>query len=110
MSIDVSTLVQPKYIENSSTVQYTSSGVKTIFDKIIVHETTGANITLVINVVESGDTAGTDNQFFNGTILANETNNLPELAGLELDPGDFVEMVAGTASALTLRISGRISS
>jgi hypothetical protein len=41
------------------------------------------------------------------TIAAGATEVFPEQVGQILGPGDFISTLAGTASALVLRISGR---
>jgi hypothetical protein len=41
------------------------------------------------------------------TLLPNETYTFPELVGHILAPGGYISTIAGTASAINIRCSGR---
>jgi hypothetical protein len=41
------------------------------------------------------------------TIVPDETYTCPELVGQALEPGGFISTIAGTATSLTIRASGR---
>jgi hypothetical protein len=41
------------------------------------------------------------------TLQASETYTFPELVGHVLNPGGFISTLAGTASAINIRVSGR---
>jgi hypothetical protein len=43
----------------------------------------------------------------NKTLLPSETYTFPELVGHVLQPGGFISTIAGTASAINIRSSGR---
>jgi hypothetical protein len=100
-------LVASKQAENAQTTQYTSTGIKTIIDKFTVTNTTGGNVTFAVNLVNSGGAAGAANLMFSRTILAGQCYTCPELVGHTLEAGDFISTLAGAATSLTIRASGR---
>jgi len=110
MTTQVDVLINAKDAENSQTTQYTSTSVQTIIDKFTVHNHTGTAATFACNLVPSGGSADSTNLFVNRTILPGETYRCPELVGQTLDDGDLISTIAGTATALAMRASGRIIS
>lgn len=101
-------LLEAKYAENSQTTQFTSTGARTIIDKFSVTNVTGLGATLAINVVANGGSASAANVILQTrTIQASETYLCPEIVGQVLNSGDFVSTIAGTASSLVIRASGR---
>ena len=107
--VTVQTLIDAKYAPNSQTTEYTSTSVKTIIDKFTVSNNSGSPATIAINLVPSGSSAGATNLILpTKTILDGEVYRCPEIVGHELDSGDFISLIAGTASALVIRSSGRI--
>jgi len=108
MSVLVKTLVQSKQAENAQTLQYTAVNCKTIIDKFTATNTSGANVTLSVNLVASGGVAGADNLIVDSRAIApDETYTFPELVGQVLEPGGFISTIASAATALTIRASGR---
>lgn len=108
MSVTPKAILQAKQIENSQTTQYTSTGVRTIIDKCSATNTTGSNVTFSVNLVTQSGTAGAANLIISSkTVVPGETYLCPEIVGHVLNPGDFISTIAGTATALTVRISGR---
>lgn len=108
MSVLVKTLIPSKQAESSQTTQYTAVNCKTIIDKATVTNTSAANATLSVNLVTSGGSAGVSNLIVDARAIApDETYTLPELVGQVLEPGGFISTLASTASALTIRFSGR---
>jgi hypothetical protein len=65
-------------------------------------------VTVGVSVCKSGQTAGSANRIIPATftLAAGDWKDLTELAGHFLQPGDFVSLIAGTASAVTVIISG----
>lgn len=110
MAVKPTVIINSKRVENSQTTQYTSTGLKTMIDSFKVTNTTGTPATFSANLVPSGGTAGDDNLFIDAvSIDAGETYHCPELVGQTLGSGDFISTLAGTATALTMRASGRTS-
>lgn len=108
MTVRSIVLVQAKQAENAQTTQYTAVNCTTYIDKFTVTNTTSANVTFSANLVTVAGAAGAANLFVNlRSIAPKETYTCPELVGQVLQPGDFISTIAGTASALSMRASGR---
>jgi hypothetical protein len=108
MAVIAKVLVPPKQLENSQTTQYTATAVKAIIDKATVTNTSANNVTLSVNLVTSGGSAGNSNLVIDTkTIVPDETYLCPELVGQILEPGSFISTIAGAATSLTFRVSGR---
>jgi len=108
MSVLVKVLIPSKVAENTQTTQYTAINCKAIIDKFTVTNTSGSNATFSVNLVTSGGSAGTANLILDTRSIApNETYTCPELVGQSLEADGFISTIAGTASALTIRCSGR---
>lgn len=108
MTVTVKPLIPAKTAENAQTTQYTATGVTTIIDKFTATNYSGSAATLSVNVVTSGDAAGNQNLIVKTkTLQANETYTFPEIVGQVLASGGFISTLAGTASAINIRASGR---
>jgi hypothetical protein len=108
MTVIVKALIPAKQAENTQTTQYTAVNCRTIIDKFTATNTTAANVTISVNLVASAGSAGTSNLIVDTRAIApDETYTFPELVGQVLDSGSFISTIAGTASALTIRASGR---
>lgn len=108
MSVSVKTLIDAKQAENVQTTQYTAVNCKTIIDKFTATNTSANNVTLSVNLVGSGGSPGVGNLIVDTrTVAPDETYTFPELVGQVLEPGDFISTLAGTATSLTIRASGR---
>ena len=109
--VTVTVHVPAKTAENSQTTQYTSTGVTTIIDKFTATNYNAAAATISVNIVTSGDTAGNQNLIVKTkTLQPTETYTFPELVGQVLTSGGFISTIAGTASAINIRVSGRVVS
>lgn len=108
MTVTSKTLVATKQAESAQTTQYTASNCTAVIDKATITNTSAANVTFSANVVTAAGTAGASNLVVNlRQIAPKECYALPELVGQVLLPGDFLSTIAGAATSLTLRISGR---
>lgn len=108
MTVTVKTLVPSKQAESAQTTQYTAVNCTTVIDKATVTNTTAGNVTFSANVVTSAGVAGAANLVVNlRSIAPKETYALPELVGQVLLSGDFLSTIAGAATSLTIRVSGR---
>jgi len=106
--ITVKVLIPAKIAENTQTTQYTASGVTTIIDKFTATNYSGSAATISVNLVTSADTAGSQNLITKTkTLQPNEVYTFPELVGQVLSAGAFISTIAGTASAINIRASGR---
>jgi len=108
MSVSISNIIPAKIAEASQTTQYTSTGVQTIIDKFTATNYSASAATISVNLVTSGDTAGDQNLIVKAkTLQPSETYSFPELVGHTLLSGGFISTIAGTASAINIRASGR---
>ena len=107
MSVTAKCLTQGVIASNGQTTYYTATGVRTIIDKLTGYNYTGGAVTLAINLVPSGGSAAAANLVVLKTIGAGETYTFPEIVGHTLNPGDFVSTIAGAATSIVIRLSGR---
>ena len=108
MTVQVKVLVPAKTVENTQTTQYTASGVTTIIDKFTATNYSASAATISVNLVTSSFSAGNNNLITKTkTLQPAEVYTFPELVGQVLGTGDFISTIAGTASAINMRVSGR---
>ena len=108
MTVTVKVIVPAKTAEATQTTQYTASGVTTIIDKFTATNYSAAVATLSVNLVTGADTAGNQNLIVKTkTLQPAETYTFPELVGHALAPNGFISTIAGTASAINIRATGR---
>ena len=108
MGVLVKTLIASKQAENAQTTQYTAINAKAIIDKFTATNTSAANVTLSVNLVTSGGSAGVTNLIVDARAIApGETYTFPELVGQVLESGGFISTIASAATSLTIRASGR---
>lgn len=108
MAVTVTVLIPAKTAESTQTTQYTSNGVTTIIDKFTATNYSAAAATISVNLVTAAGSAGNDNLIVKTkTLQANETYTFPEIVGQVLSPSGFISTIAGTASAINIRASGR---
>lgn len=108
MSVTVKVLIPAKIAENAQTTQYTATGVTAIIDKFTATNYSAAAATISVNLVTVAGTAGNVNLITKTkTLQASEVYTFPELVGQVLASGDFISTLAGTASAINIRASGR---
>lgn len=108
MTVNVKVLIPAKTAENAQTTQYTATGVTTIIDKFTATNYSASAATVSVNLVTTGGAAGNVNLITKTkTLQAGEVYTFPEIVGQVLSPGDFISTLAGTASAINIRASGR---
>jgi hypothetical protein len=108
MSVLVKTLIPAKQAENLQTTQYTAVNCRTIIDKFTATNTSAGNVTISVNLVTSGGTAGVSNLVVDTRSIApDETYTFPELVGQVLESDGFISTIASAATSLTIRASGR---
>ena len=107
MSVTAMCLFESGYIPGALTTIYTSpTGVRTIIDGLAINNVTGSNATFSIYLVPFLASPGPSNLLMASTTTAGAlAENL--IFNQVLNAGDYIAMIAGTASALVLRISGR---
>ncbi len=108
MSVTTKVLIAAKQAEDSQTTQYTATNLKAIIDKFTATNTTAGAVTLSVNIVANGGSAGDSNLVVKTkNIGAGETYTFPELVGQYLESGMFISTIASAASSITIRCSGR---
>lgn len=108
MTVTVKVLIPAKQAENSQTTQYTAVNCRAIIDKFTATNTSGGNVTIGVNLVASGGSAGASNLIVDTRSIApDETYTFPELVGQALESGGFISTIASAATSLTIRASGR---
>ena len=108
MAVTLKVLVPPKQLENTQTSQYTATNVRAIIDKATITNTSANNVTVAVNLVTVSGSASASNLVIQTrTIVPSETYLCPELVGQVLEAGSFISTIAGTATTLTMRVSGR---
>ena len=108
MAVTVKVLVPAKIAEATQTTQYTATNVTAIIDKFTATNYSASAATLSVNLVTAADTAGNQNLIIKTkTLQPAETYTFPELVGQVLSTSGFISTLAGTASAINIRVSGR---
>ena len=108
MTVTVTVLVPAQTANTSQSTVYTAAGVTAIIDKFTATNYSATAATISVNLVTSGGTAGNNDLIVKTkTLQASETYTFPELVGHVLRPGGFISTLAGTASAINIRVSGR---
>jgi len=111
MSVTNKVLIPSKQMEAVQTTQYTAPTTsRAVIDMFTATNTSGSIATISVNLVAVSDTASTSNLIVDAVnIGVGETYNFPELVGHYLEAGGLISTI-GTASALTIRSSGRVIS
>jgi len=100
--------VPGKTVEATQTTQYTANGVTAIIDKFTATNYSATAATISVNLVTAASAAGNQNLITKTkTLQPSEVYTFPELVGQNLGIGDFISTIAGTASAINMRVSGR---
>ena len=111
MAVTISNIIPAKTAENAQTTQYTSAGVQTIIDKFTATNYSASAATISVNLVTAAGSAGNDNLIVKTkTLQPAETYTFPELVGHVIPNHGFISTIAGTASAINIRASGRLVS
>lgn len=108
MAVNPKALIPAKVAENAQTTQYTAVNVTTVIDQFTVMNTSAGAVQFSANVVTSGDVASSANRVIGPrSIAAGESYLCPEMINQVLESGSYISTLAGTASTLTIRASGR---
>jgi len=108
MTVQIKVLVPSKIVESVQTTQYTASNVTTIIDKFTATNYNTVAATVSVNLVTIAGSAGNVNLITKTkTLQPSEVYTFPELVGQMLSNGDFISTIAGTASSINMRVSGR---
>jgi len=109
MTVTVTVLIPAKIAEATQVTQYTSTGVTTIIDKLTATNYSAVAATISVNLVTTAGSAGNLNLITKTkTLQASEVYTFPEIVGQVLAAGDFISTIAGTATSINIRASGRV--
>jgi len=108
MAVATRVLIPAKIAENAQTTQYTAASVTAIIDKFTATNYSATAATISVNLVTVSGSAGNDNLIVKTkTLQPSETYTFPELVGQVIASGGFISTIAGTATAINIRASGR---
>ena len=108
MTVTVRVLIPAKIAQATQATQYTAVGVNTIIDKFTATNYSAVAATISVNLVTAAGTANDANLITKTkTLQPAEVYTFPELVGQVLSPGAFISTIAGTATAINIRASGR---
>lgn len=108
MAVVTRVLIPAKIAENAQTTQYTAVSVTAIIDKFTATNYSATAATISVNLVTVSGSAGNDNLIVKTkTLQPSETYTFPELVGQVIASGGFISTIAGTATAINIRASGR---
>jgi hypothetical protein len=108
MTVIVKNIVPAKTVEATQTTQYTANNVTAIIDQFTATNYSATAATISVNLVTTAGSAGNINLITKTkTLQPSEVYTFPELVGQVLNSGDFISTIAGTASAINMRVSGR---
>ena len=108
MTVTAKVLIPAKIAESSQTTQYTATNVTTIIDKFTATNYSAGAVTISVNIVTSGGSAGNDNLITKTKSLQPaEVYTFPEIVGQILAPSGFISTIASAATSINIRASGR---
>jgi len=108
MTVTVKVLIPSKIAEATQVTQYTATNVTTIIDKFTATNYSATAATLSVNLVTCRVSSGDQNLITKTkTLAASEVYTFPELVGQVLMASGFISTIAGTATAINIRASGR---
>jgi len=108
MTVTVKVLIPAKTAEATQTTQYTATNVTTIIDKLTATNYSASAATISVNLVTATGSASDSNLITKlKTLQPSEVYTFPEIVGQVLSPSAFISTIAGTASAINIRASGR---
>ena len=108
MTVIVRVLIPAKIVEDTQATQYIANNVTTIIDKFTATNFSALAATISVNLVTTAGKAGNENIITKTkTLQPSEVYTFPEIVGQVLNSGDFISTIAGTATAINIRASGR---
>lgn len=108
MTVTAKVLIPAKIAESSQTTQYTATNVTTIIDKFTATNYSAGAVTISVNIVTSGGSAGNDNLITKTKSLQPaEVYTFPEIVGQILAPSGFISTICSAGTSINIRASGR---
>ena len=86
------------------------AGAVTVITRMVMANSTASAATVTVYRVPSAGTPGAGNVIVSGRsiVAAPGTDLMPEIVGMVLGPGDTIQALAGTASAINAFASGYV--
>jgi hypothetical protein len=107
MSLNRKNIIPSKYLENTTTTQYTAMGVKCYVENFSVTNVSASPVTFDVYLVPASGTAGATNQVIKSqSVFPNESFEPPVMVGKILDSGGFIATNCSASSALVCNASG----
>lgn len=108
-AVTAKVLINSRYAGSSATTEYTCpTSTRTIIDKFTATNTDSGALTITVYIVPSGGSATGSNTITKAySISAGATVSLSEMQNQILAAGDFVSVLASSASKVVIRMSGR---
>lgn len=100
-------LFESKMAEAASTVQYVSTDVTTMIDKLTAFNTSASPVTMTVNLIGPDSTAAASNRVIVKNLAAGTGYTFPEVVGHTLAVGGAIATTATTAGVVAIRASGR---
>ena len=108
MAVLPKAIIASQQLTNANATYYTATNIRTIIDKFTLTNTTAGAVTVTIDLVDSGGTAGASERMISArSIAAGETYICPEVVGHILNAGDSIQGLASANTSITIRASGR---
>lgn len=108
MAVTVKQLIPARTLENALTTQYTATNCQAVIDKATLTNESAANVVVSLHICASGASPLPSNRIVNSRAIApGESYTCPELVGHVVSNGGFISGVSGTASTITIMMSGR---
>lgn len=105
MAVSPRVTTQSTALTASAATYIAGSLARRKIDKCTIYNSDTVARTVTIHLIPSGGSAVTANIVMVKTVQAGETYTCPEVAGHNLDPSDFLQALASTASVVNLRTS-----
>lgn len=108
MTVRAQRLVPGSQLTTSTATYYTApTGTTAVLKRAVFSNTTASPVTIRANVVTLAGSASASNQVINDrTVAPGESYISPELAGIVLGAGDFLQALASANTSITLVVSG----
>jgi hypothetical protein len=107
MAVTGKTLIPGSQLTTSAATYYTSTGIRTRIDALVLTNTTGSAATATVHRVPSGGSASASNCIMSAkSINAGETVVVIGAIGQWLEAGDFIQALANANTTITIVGSG----
>lgn len=108
MATTIKNIIPRKQLEVAQTIQYTANGCRTVIDKFTLTNTSSIDVSVSVNLIASGGTAGNSNLVLKSRVIApGQTYQCPEIVGQLLEDGGFISTLPTASMSITISATGR---